>query len=432
MQLNLSKLLKEKQLGFQLERKLLLVFNISILACIFIFNDSALCLRNNHLKQDKLTKSNNPPDKATKLAISSDNNENNLDLLSEDPVTQKNTLKPNDKEFTESRATGRATLKEFDKEDKYQALDKVKEYSSTYVENALEKGREFIEKENIDNNSNNNNQKTTETKHQNRNKLNKTKINNNENDNDHTEENEENNSENDEEDAERPEKENIRPRLDSKELNKNKNPMTKQYKTKNTSTHSANKLSTGNDNNSESELNPSNGVVDNTGKSKKDSTLTTLSLDDNNHNQSNVVRTLNKSSRMESNSCKVSAISIPIGSDSPILTFKARTNNNDSLEFVSIKRVDDSKFKVNGDLIHSDRKTDTNWYFKSSEQVYRMQTMRDAFDLCRRIHTEYSITGELVFDHDNEEEDKKYKLKLLRVLPEGVTMRSKSVKSKSK
>lgn len=143
-----------------------------------------------------------------------------------------------------------------------------------------------------------------------------------------------------------------------------------------------------------------------------------------NENTENHIITID---RKASDDCKVSSVNIPEGSDSPIMVFKARINN-DEYTFMVLKKADLEKYDVKGEMIHSDKSKDLIWY-KHDDKLLDLKSHRvkDAFSLCRRINLEYMETGQIHESHrysDSNDKINNKQQRISKILPEGVTLKS--------
>ena len=102
--------------------------------------------------------------------------------------------------------------------------------------------------------------------------------------------------------------------------------------------------------------------------------------------------------------CNVSGVSIPLGSDSPIMSFKARFENEEVGLVAMKKKGLDELVIENQEMVHTDKGSNSVW-LKSSKTSDKMMTrVKDAFSLCRRIYNDYLSTGKLN-NLDEEEEN---------------------------
>jgi hypothetical protein len=118
--------------------------------------------------------------------------------------------------------------------------------------------------------------------------------------------------------------------------------------------------------------------------------------------------------------CAVSSISIPKGSNLPIVVFKASFDEED-FKLTVLEKEHMNKLNVKGHLVMDDKNNGESWYVEKKYDEANFENMRDAFSLCRNIHEE---NKELKLYDENESNRKNNNLLKFRIqsLPDNVDM----------
>jgi hypothetical protein len=128
--------------------------------------------------------------------------------------------------------------------------------------------------------------------------------------------------------------------------------------------------------------------------------------------------------RRANDDCKVSSVNIPEGSDSPIMVFKARIEV-DEYTFISLKKSDLDKYSVKGEIIHTDKNKDLIWYKNDEKTVdFKSHRIKDVFNLCRRINSEYLETGNIEESFIHNDLPNKLGHRISKNLPDGISLKS--------
>jgi hypothetical protein len=85
--------------------------------------------------------------------------------------------------------------------------------------------------------------------------------------------------------------------------------------------------------------------------------------------------------------CSISTISIPVGSSSPVMVYNARINEED-WQLTVLDKDQISKYKVDGNLFYSDKKSGESWFVNKFVDDKQFESMRDAFSQCRTLNTD--------------------------------------------
>lgn len=157
------------------------------------------------------------------------------------------------------------------------------------------------------------------------------------------------------------------------------------------------------------------------GKDNNNNSITASS--NNSNNTTTITNTKNENEPTRTVDCNISSISIPVGTDSPVLTFNARISEEENFNLISLLKSDVNKLNINGVLFHTDN--NIVWYKDESLINLKNTRVKDAFSLCRKINKEYLETENV------SNNNKKMKLRVLRKLPEGISFKENgSVKGK--
>jgi len=112
---------------------------------------------------------------------------------------------------------------------------------------------------------------------------------------------------------------------------------------------------------------------------------------------------------------------MPIGSSNPVMIYKARVENQD-WRLTVLEKKDTDKYKVEGNLFFSDRKSGESWYVDKDMHESNYESMRDAFSLCRVLNEDNKATN--AYEKSNE-----YETLRTRTLPNNVLPRIKESSS---
>ena len=95
------------------------------------------------------------------------------------------------------------------------------------------------------------------------------------------------------------------------------------------------------------------------------------------------INALADKSKTKGSKCAVSTISIPKGSNLPVVVFRASLGE-EAFDLTVVEKDHLAKYKVNGNLVFKDENKGESWY--SGKKYY--ESMGDAFSLCKSIHEE--------------------------------------------
>jgi hypothetical protein len=121
--------------------------------------------------------------------------------------------------------------------------------------------------------------------------------------------------------------------------------------------------------------------------------------------------------------CSISTISIPVGSNSPVMVYNARIEN-ESWRLTVLPKEQQQKLKVDGEMFFSDKETGDSWFSDKNIDEKQFESMRDAFSLCRTLNADNKETK--VF-----EKSRLYSAYRTKALPSFVALRKESQKTAS-
>lgn len=91
--------------------------------------------------------------------------------------------------------------------------------------------------------------------------------------------------------------------------------------------------------------------------------------------------------------CGISDIGIPMGSDSPVMSFSARVGSEE-IKIYALNKDNINKVSIeNSEMFHSDKNNNSVWYKNKNVSEEKIAKARDAFSFCRKIYQDYLDTG---------------------------------------
>lgn len=133
-----------------------------------------------------------------------------------------------------------------------------------------------------------------------------------------------------------------------------------------------------------------------------------------------IVKSLRKSSKLNTNGvkCSVSSISIPNGTNLPVVVFKASVDEED-IKLTVLEKEHRNNFKVKGNLVMDDKIKGESWYVDNKHEGNSFESMRDAFSLCKSMHEENKDMKLYEMNEDNRKNNNLIKFRTNN-LPENV------------
>lgn len=129
--------------------------------------------------------------------------------------------------------------------------------------------------------------------------------------------------------------------------------------------------------------------------------------------------------------CSISTISIPKGSNLPIVVFRLNTGAED-VNLTVVENEDLNKLKVKGNLVYEDKTNGESWFAENKYDDKNFESMRDAFSLCKNIHEE-NKGNKLYDDNESNRKNKKGILQYrIQSLPENIELIDNKEKTKVK
>lgn len=104
-----------------------------------------------------------------------------------------------------------------------------------------------------------------------------------------------------------------------------------------------------------------------------------------------------KTERNNKSACSISTISIPIGTNSPVMIYNAR-KDNEEWQLTVIEKENLENYDIKGNLFYSDKRSGESWYTNKDMDEKTFESMRDAFSLCRTLNTDNKRTK--VYDNN--------------------------------
>jgi hypothetical protein len=117
--------------------------------------------------------------------------------------------------------------------------------------------------------------------------------------------------------------------------------------------------------------------------------------------------------------CTISTISIPKGSNMPVVVFRANSGEED-VNLTVMDKQDLNKYKVNGNLVFEDKTNGESWFAENKYNENNFESMRDAFSLCKTIHDD-NKGNKLYDDNESNRKNKKSLLQYrIQTLPDNI------------
>jgi len=127
--------------------------------------------------------------------------------------------------------------------------------------------------------------------------------------------------------------------------------------------------------------------------------------------------------------CSISTISIPKGSNLPIVVFRLNTGLED-VNLTVVENEDLNKLKIKGNLVYEDKTNGESWFSENNYNDKKIESMRDAFSLCKTIHEE-NKGNKLYDDNESNRKNKKSILQYrIQSLPENIELVDNKAKTK--
>jgi hypothetical protein len=120
-------------------------------------------------------------------------------------------------------------------------------------------------------------------------------------------------------------------------------------------------------------------------------------------------------------SCSISTISIPLGTNTPVMVYNAR-KDSDMWKLTVLEKEHTDNYSVEGHLFYTDKTTGESWYMHNADEG-AVESMRDAFSLCRTLNMDNKITK----IYDKNTMFRKYRT---NVLPQHVMLRNNNNSNK--
>lgn len=130
---------------------------------------------------------------------------------------------------------------------------------------------------------------------------------------------------------------------------------------------------------------------------------------------SSISLTVSRSLSSNKAACSISTISIPIGTNTPVMIYNARMEE-ENLQLTVLEKDHLEKYQVEGNLFYTDKETGESWYANKNVDEKNLETMRDAFSLCRVLNNDNKQTKAY-------ESSRVYMKYRTEVLPKNVALR---------